>query len=55
VETENCNYQLPMTNDQLLAQRDKYLASLKLGKQSPEYKRTAKAVNEFIKFLEELS
>ena len=32
--------------------RDRYLATLPLGKQAPEYKRTKKILNNFIAFIE---
>lgn len=34
--------------------RDRYLASLPLGKQAPEYKRTKKILNSFIAFIKSI-
>jgi predicted RNase H-like nuclease (RuvC/YqgF family) len=34
--------------------RDRYLTSLRLGKQAPEYKRTSKVLEKFIDFIQSL-
>ena len=39
-------------SQRLLATRDRYLASLRLGKQAPEYKRAKQHIDAFIKELE---
>jgi hypothetical protein len=46
------DYEAVRDSQRLLATRDRYLASLRLGKQAPEYKRAKLHIDAFIKELE---
>ncbi len=46
------DYEAVRDSQRLLATRDRYLASLRLGKQAPEYKRAKQHIDAFIKELE---
>ena len=46
------DYDAVRDSQRLLATRDRYLASLRLGKQAPEYKRAKQHIDAFIKELE---
>jgi hypothetical protein len=50
-ELATCRASQPQQPD-LESSRDRYLASLKLGKQAPDYKRTKKAIDGFINQLQ---
>jgi hypothetical protein len=46
------DYEATRDSQRLLATRDRYLVSLRLGKQAPEYKRAKQHIDAFIKELE---
>lgn len=48
-EVEKLKQQAPAQPEDLEAIRDRILADLKLGKQAPQYKAAAKALDQFIK------
>lgn len=52
-ELVDCRASQPSQPD-LESSRDRYLASLRLGKQAPEYKRTKKVIDSFIAFVQSL-
>lgn len=55
LEVENAKLQAEQQQlPDLEQERDRYLASLKLGKQAPEYKRTKSILDRFIAFISQI-